>query len=197
MGRCGEYRARPEAPQSEKANAKTTRWRLAARDVGKLSTLLVGAGRPGFRREECRRDDLRVLHECRARCSAPVTSLRVVSLKKFLSEQIRNFRYWEAQQRSRPTGCGRTRPDGRVPLSTRCGHSRRSGFGKARHRCSKQCVTGGEQGWRMIDQGNAPTRWPTGLDLFKDPDDQFLAELRLLHAELLGWELYFQLARTS
>lgn len=27
-----------------------------------------------------------------------------------------------------------------------------------------------------------------GLDLLEDPDDLFLAELRLLHAELLGWE---------
>lgn len=35
----------------------------------------------------------------------------------------------------------------------------------------------------------------TGLDLFEDPDHLFFGELRFLHAELLGVELYFQVDR--
>lgn len=37
----------------------------------------------------------------------------------------------------------------------------------------------------------------TGLDLFEDPDHPFFGELRLLHAELLGMELYFQVDRIN
>ena len=36
-----------------------------------------------------------------------------------------------------------------------------------------------------------------GFDFLEDPDDLFFGETRLLHAELLGWELYFQLARIN
>jgi hypothetical protein len=43
-GRFSEYRARPEAPQSEKTYTKTTSWLLAARDVGRQALHVIGRG---------------------------------------------------------------------------------------------------------------------------------------------------------